>query len=203
MSSIFFLVLFVIVLLIVGGGILFSIRSVPNFTFSRICISNLGNKSINPAFKAFNYPMIIGGLATIACVIYLYFQWSAQWSIWGVILFVLSLIGAIGMAGVGLITEDHIFKVHYAMGIFILAGFNFANLLGFVLSIESVVTTQPLPTLSDFLTLYIPILIGVVFIFIQLGRLKKEARQMDGLNRVEWMLLCLAMYWLLLMLIIF
>ena len=117
--------------------------------------------------------------------------------------FVLSLIGAIGMSGVGLITEDHIFKVHYAMGIFILAGFNFANLLGFALSIESVATSQPLPTLTNFLTMYIPILIGVVFIFIQLGRLKMEVRQMDGLNRVEWMLLCLAMYWLLLMLIIF
>ena len=78
------------------------------------------------------------------------------------------------MSGVGLITEDHIFKVHYAMGIFILAGFNFANLLGFALSIESVATSQPLPTLTNFLTMYIPILIGVVFIFIQLGRFKME-----------------------------
>jgi hypothetical protein len=113
------------------------------------------------------------------------------------------MIGMVGTSGVGFINEVDHFHTHFAMGIFCLAGYGFAIIYSFILCIVNLVNHQAIPTVSNFVVAYVPLLIIGVFIIIQLIRIKHEEKTVYGLNRIEWMLFLMALYWNLLIIIIF
>ena len=139
---------------LVLSGLLYSVQ----FTFVTVCVSNLGNPTLNPrGWWLFTVAMVFGAVALIPYFNYIIREMDVKhhrilypWAL-------LFYLGSIGMAGVGLFNET-MGPIHYVFAIFAFGGLILDMLFSIIIMIYRIVKHYPWPNLKSFIITYSSVL---------------------------------------------
>lgn len=189
-----FFILYLITFSYLVGMIVWSARCMGDkFNFGTVCVSNLGNKKRNPkGYKGFWWGFGISGFLVIPHLIAFYFVLNSISSFFAIIILICSLIGAIGMSGVGFVNEVDQFKQHFALGVCFFLGFGIAILATMLLFLIQMINVAVWPSVGEFIFVFVPLLCAFLYI---LYRLAFKPKGLANMNKIEWILLGIVLYW--------
>jgi len=190
----FFFIGYLITLAYLLGMILWSALCMKEkFNFGTVCVSNLGNKHRNPTgYKGFWWGFGISGFLVFPHLIAFYPVIALISPIFASIILTGSIIGAIGMSGVGFVNEVDQFKPHFVLGVCFFLGFGIAILATMLLFLLQVLNHATWPSLGEFIFVFMPLLFAFLYI---LYRLAFKPKGLANMNKIEWILLGIVLYW--------
>jgi hypothetical protein len=153
------------------------------FSFSRICISNLGNKKISPNSQLYyRLALVPSGILMVPHTILVFLNLNGEGFLYPIAFIILNLIGCFGWTGVGVSLESldgnkRKQSIHELLATLYFAGFGVNAILFFFWNISLMIRRIDLIPLPLFLIWFIPIIIGLILIIRELffrGKLLKH-----------------------------
>ena len=159
-----------------------------------ICISNVGDHLLNPRGWIFFSIATIGeGILLIPHVRYIYSHIHPEAPKSGVLFLLFLCVSVIGFAGIGIISEDTIFPVHYFFGGLVFGGFGVAAIYSFFFLLLQIVRRKPWPTIKQFVILCAIVLAATAYLLYTIAL--SNTNIPHSISLAEWVMLPTLMGW--------